>query len=142
MGNIRYRIGRKELLNGNAGDFEDVAHFKCVLVQFGSPFLAQNPTTMAGFTGLLPLTDSEDIEVEDVTISEDTVRDRIYVTASNPEFTGLTPTEIVAGLIIYRWVTNFAASIPYYGIGLGQPYEIPITGLYTFPFNADGIIAI
>lgn len=139
MSNIIYRAGRHEILRGTTGDFESASKFKSVLVKQGSSFLLEHPATVAGFSSLLAATASSDKIIVGITIVDDTTRNRVYFTATDPAFTGLTPGEIVVGLVIYRFVTSMSLSIPYYGIGLGQPSTIIGAGTFTFPFNTDGV---
>lgn len=140
MANTKYRAGRLELLNGDAVDFTGTGIFKCCLVGPTSSFLNEHPSTVGGFSLLESI--SGEVTIGGGALVVDTIRDKIYFTADDPAFSALTPGDVVVGLVAYRFVTNQAASIPYWGIGLGQPVEIPDSGEYTFPFNADGVIAI
>lgn len=142
MANIKYRVARYELLHGDSGNLAAAAKFKSVLVQPGSTYLTENPSTMAGFSALTQLTDSEDVTLTGVALTIDSVRDIIYLACTDPDWTGLTENEVVDGIVIYRFDTSMALSTPYYGIQLGQPATIAADGLYTFPFNSDGIIGI
>ena len=135
-----YTAGRVELLRGNTGDVQAASKFKCVLVQPDSSYLDEHPATMSAFTTLSALTASSEKVLTGVAVT--TLLTRVLMGATNPAWTGLTPDEIVAGIVIYRFVTNFGASIPYYGIPLGQPATIPGDGTYTFPFNTDGIVEL
>lgn len=142
MANIKYRAGRHEVLRGTTGDFEAASKFKCVPVLQGSSFLTEHPSTVGGFTNLLPATAGADKIIAGITVVDDAVRDRVYITATDPAWTGLTPDEIIVGIVVYRFVTSMSLSIPYYGIGLGQPSTVPAGGTYTFPFNTDGVIEL
>lgn len=137
-----YRIGRLELVNGTAGNLASAGKFKCALVGLNSSYLDEHPDVVGDFTLLDELTAGTDKTITSVTLVRDDARDAIFIKADNPAWTGLTPDEIVAGLVIYRFVTNMGLSIPYYGIPLGQPKTIPGSGEYTFPFNDDGIAQI
>lgn len=139
---LKYRAGRLELVNGNAGNFAAASKFKSVLVGPTSTYLLEHPTTVGGFTVLAALTSSSDKTLTTVAYTTDTARDRIYVDADHPAWTGLTPDDVIDGIVIYRFVTNMGLSIPYWGIQLGQPVVVPASGEYAFPFNADGIIEI
>lgn len=136
-GNLKYRAGRLELLHATGGDLNGSAAFKCVLVGPGSSYLSEHPATVAGFTSLLPVTGSVDKAITSMTLVTDTVRDRIYLKANNPTWTGLTPADVIDGMVFYHGAGGSA--VPWYGIGLGQPAIVPDTGEYEFPFNLDGI---
>lgn len=140
MANVKYRAGRHELIDGTGVNFEGASVFKCCLVGPTSSFLNEHPDTVGDFSQLESI--SGEVTIGGGTLVTDTTRDKIYFIADDPAFTGLNPGDVVVGLVAYRFVTNQASSIPYWGIGLGQPIEIPESGEYTFPFNADGVIAI
>lgn len=141
MFGVRYRAGRLARANGTIGDLE-AADFRCVLVKPTSSYLQENPATMSAFTLLEEITASSGKVIANKTLTEDVSLDTIYLTADDPEWTGLTPAEIISGMVIYFHVTNFGLSIPMYGLPLQLHKTIPVSGEYTWVWNEKGILEL
>lgn len=135
----RYLYGRNARYRGTIGDYQ-TANIQAVLVQPASTYLTENPTTMAGFSALTPLTASSAKVIASITATPNVTRDILYLTAADPAWTGLTPGEIVAGIVIYLFVTNFNSSIPLYAIERPVQATIPAGGTFTWEWNDDGIL--
>jgi hypothetical protein len=95
---------------------------------------------MSGFTSLQQLTSAEGKVLAGITVTPNTTRKRIFVTGTDPAWTGMTLGEIVAGLVIYLHVTNFASSIPIGALPRPVHYTITADGLFTWEWGDDGIL--
>lgn len=135
-----YLYGRNGLFRGTLGDLHATGNLRATLVKPASTYLSENPTTMSGFSDLQQLTAAEGKVLGSVAIALDTTRDRLYLTAADPSWTGLTAAEIVAGLVLYYHVTNFASSIPLIAFPRPVQYTIPVSGEFEWVWGADGVL--
>lgn len=135
----KYLYGRNAIWRGTVADWQSAA-LRATLVKPASTYLTENPTTMAGFSSLQELTAAQGKVLANVVVTPNTTRDLIYVTADDPAWTGLTPAEVVAGLVLYLFVGAFATSIPLIGFPLPVQAIIPAGGTYTWLWNDDGIL--
>lgn len=133
-----YLYGRNAIFRGTVADFQSAA-LRAVLVQPASTYLSENPATMGAFSALTILTASDGEVIANPVINLDTVRDRLYFTADDPVWAGLTTGEIVQGLVLYLHVTDFASSIPLIAFPRPVPQTIPIAGTYTWEWGDDGV---
>jgi hypothetical protein len=75
-----------------------------------------------------------------VTVTEDTPNTRTEVDADNFTFTALTGgTSDMAGIVIYKHITDDASSTPIVWEDTGMPFD-PSGGDLTYTWNAEGII--
>lgn len=136
---LSYLYGRNAILRGTVGDWQSAA-LRATLVKPASTYLSEDPTTMSGFTSLQQLTGAEGKVLAAVTVTPNTTRKRVYVTADDPAWTGLTLDEVVAGLVVYLHVTNFASSIPLGAIPRAVHYTVTASGLFTWEWGDDGVL--